>query len=68
MEKEECRNGHRYAHYECVDCGHKIKEVEKGYCTCGKDANMGSNDTNYQCFTCCKPNYATWWAKEMNKK
>lgn len=24
--KKECKNGHRYAHYECVDCGHKIEK------------------------------------------
>jgi len=45
-----------------------VTVVEKPYCTCGKDANMGMKDgKEYKCFHCGKPNYANWWASEMNK-
>jgi len=52
-------------HYEETK---KEAEEEKPYCTCGKDANMGNDDKSYHCFSCCKPNYANWWASEMNKE
>lgn len=43
-------------------------EKEKQYCECGNDEDMGNNEKGYHCFNCGKPNYANWWADEMNKK
>jgi hypothetical protein len=44
-------------HYEETK---KEGSEERPYCTCGKDANMELNDTEYQCKTCCKPSYVNW--------